>query len=129
MSTIGLVPARCGSKSIPLKNIKNFCQKPLVYWTLSALQQCEQVDVVYLATDCEEIASVVRALGLDKVQIYHRSLANASDTASTESVLLEFLKAHPELSEGDTLVLVQATSPLLESQHLTEALTQYRSEG
>ncbi len=52
---IALIPARCGSKSIPFKNIKNFCGKPLIYWSLLAAQKSNQIDEIYVATDCEEI--------------------------------------------------------------------------
>ena len=37
---VALIPVRGGSKSIPLKNIKIFCGKPLVYWTIKAAQDC-----------------------------------------------------------------------------------------
>ena len=36
MSIIAFIPVRGGSKSIPLKNIRDFCGKPLVYWTIRA---------------------------------------------------------------------------------------------
>ena len=55
MSVIAFIPARGGSKSIPGKNIKNFCGKPLIYWNLSALEKSELVDEVVVATDSEKI--------------------------------------------------------------------------
>ena len=41
---ISIVPVRIGSKSIPEKNIKNFCGKPLIYWTLESLQKSKNID-------------------------------------------------------------------------------------
>ena len=88
---IAFVPVRCGSKSIQFKNIKLFCGKPLVYWSLSALQNSGSVDIIYLATDCDEIRRVVSKFNFSKVKIYDRSADNASDYATTESVMLEFI--------------------------------------
>ena len=45
MSVIAFIPARGGSKSIPEKNIKYFCGKPLIYWTLYELQNNLQIIV------------------------------------------------------------------------------------
>ena len=41
---IAFIPVRCGSKSIPFKNIKEFCGKPLVYWNLEALEKSNNID-------------------------------------------------------------------------------------
>jgi N-acylneuraminate cytidylyltransferase len=63
---IALIPARCGSKSIPFKNIKNFCGKPLIYWSLLAAQKSNQIDEIYVATDCEEIKSINNIIQLNQ---------------------------------------------------------------
>ena len=42
--TIAFIPARCGSKSISFKNIKEFCGKPLIYWSLLELEKSERID-------------------------------------------------------------------------------------
>jgi N-acylneuraminate cytidylyltransferase len=127
MSIIVFIPLRGGSKSIPLKNIKCFCGKPLAYWSLLALQNAAKVDEIVVATDSEEIKKTITAFGFDKVTIYNRSVENATDTASTESVMLEYIW-QTTLSENDIFILVQATSPLSESKHFDEALAIY-SQG
>ena len=121
------IPVRGGSKSIPLKNIREFCGKPLVYWNISALQAAGLVDKIVVATDSDDIEATVRSFGFDKVEIYRRSAENASDTASTESVMLEYIEA-ARLSEETVFMLVQATSPLTQTIHFQEALQLY-SEG
>lgn len=121
---IGFVPARCGSKSIPLKNIKPFCGKPLIYWVLEALNGCPLVDVVFVATDCEKIKRVVESFGFPKVRIYIRSPESATDEAPTEDVMLEFIQAK-KLKHDDIFVLVQATNPFLTSDDLCNALDEY----
>ena len=121
---IAFIPVRGGSKSIPLKNIKDFCGKPLVYWNVAALQNCNKIDEIIIATDSEEIKKTIVGFDFSKVKIYNRSAENASDTASTESVMLEYIN-QSNLSENDIFMLVQATSPLTETKHFDEALDIY----
>lgn len=125
---VAFIPVRGGSKSIPLKNIKSFCGKPLVYWNLIALEQAEEVDRIVVATDSDEIADVVQQFHLSKVVVYRRSQENATDTASTESVMLEYIKhSNPDVSEN--FILVQATSPLTSSAHFSEAIRLYKKNN
>lgn len=124
---IALVPARGGSKSIPLKNIKSFCGKPLIYWTLSALSKSGLVDRVILATDSKEIAQTTDSFHLPKVEVYNRKPENATDTASTESVMLEVIESL-NLSSTYDLILVQATSPFVTTENIDAACALYRSK-
>jgi N-acylneuraminate cytidylyltransferase len=124
---IAFIPVRGGSKSIPLKNIKPFCGKPLVYWNISALQNAQSVVEIIIATDSDLIESTIKSFNFSKVSIYRRSAVNACDTASTESVMLEFIN-HSELKGDDQFMLVQATSPLTKTIHFEEALSIY-AEG
>lgn len=119
--TVAFVPVREGSKSIPLKNIKPFYGQPLVFWVLKALQKVEAVDEVIVATDGPEIARTVLAFGLTKVRVYDRKQENANDTASTESVMLEYLES-TRLEDKAVFLLVQATSPLTQSTDFEKGL-------
>ncbi len=121
------IPVRGGSKSIPSKNIKPLCGKPLVYWNISALQTTPRIEEIVVATDSDEIEKIVKEFNFTKVRIFRRSAENATDTASTESVMLEYLD-QARLQENDVFMLVQATSPLTKTEHFEEALTAY-SEG
>ncbi|MBU0728815.1 MAG: acylneuraminate cytidylyltransferase family protein [Proteobacteria bacterium] len=126
MRTIAFVPARCGSKSIPLKNIKSFCGKPLIYWVLKALDGVDRVDETHVATDCEEIKAMVKGFGFSKTKIYMREPENAQDHSSTESVILEFLE-NQHTEDDCTFLLVQATCPLTQSSDFINALEIYRN--
>ena len=121
---ISFIPVRGGSKSIPLKNIKPLCGKPLVCWNIEALEACKEVDEVIVATDSDEIWKTVESKNYQKTKLYRRSAENACDTASTESVMLEYIK-YACLPETDIFMLVQATSPLTETVHFSEALQKY----
>ena len=123
-NVIAFIPVRGGSKSIPLKNIKSFCGKPLVCWNIEALEDCAFVDEIIVATDSDEIWQIVEKYHYPKTTLYRRSAKNACDTASTESVMLEYI-SYGQLSMDTIFMLVQATSPLTETIHFTEALQMY----
>lgn len=122
---IAFIPVRGGSKSIPLKNIKPLCGKPLVYWTVKAACDCKSIDRVYVSTDSEAIRRTVDGFGFSKVTVISRSARTACDTASTESAMLEFAENY----QFDTIALIQATSPLLTSKDLNGGFSLYESEN
>lgn len=116
---VALIPARGGSKSIPYKNIKQLCGKPLLYWSTLAACKNAHIDFVYISTDSDVIRHSVEEFCnqedvFSKVRIIGRSMESASDTATTESVMLEFAADY----EFDNIVLIQATSPLLTVEDL-----------
>lgn len=120
MSIIAFIPARGGSKSIPEKNIKSFCGKPLIYWNLQELQN-SNADKIVVATDSEKIKNIVNSFNFSKVSVYDRSSENSQDISSTESVMLEYIDS-VKLSDSDTFMLVQATSPFTQKNHFNEGL-------
>lgn len=128
MNTIAFVPVRVGSKSIKDKNIKLLNNKPLMFWVLNSLQNSVEINKIVLATDSEKYAEIAMNFGFSKLEIYMRDSENACDTASTESVLLEYLNKTPYNSQ-DIFVLAQATSPLTSSQDFDNALRQYTYSG
>ena len=91
--------------------------KPLVYWTACAAQNAKCIDKLVIATDSKEIKNTVLSFGFDKLQVYDRNPENASDTASTESVMIEYINKS-DLKSEDLFFLIQATSPLLKSEHI-----------
>lgn len=118
MKTVALIPVRGGSKSIPGKNIKPLAGKPLVHYVLEAALGAERIDEVWVSSDSEEILACAQALRNPKLHTVFRPPELATDTASTESVLLHFAGEH----SFDRLVLIQATSPLTTSADLDGAL-------
>jgi YrbI family 3-deoxy-D-manno-octulosonate 8-phosphate phosphatase len=124
MSVVAFIPARGGSKSIPEKNIKVFCGKPLIFWNLQELQNSD-VDEIIVATDSAKIKSLVNTFSFSKVKVYDRSNKNAQDTSSTESVMLEYI-TNSNLSDEDTFILAQATSPFTQTIHFNQGLELFR---
>lgn len=125
---IAFIPARGGSKSIPLKNIKPLCGKPLIYWTLKAANDACCVDKVILATDNSEIKKTALSFGFNKVEVYDRDSENAQDTSSTESVMLEYI-SKSSLKDDDKFILIQATSPLLKAEYIDGMFDKLTAEG
>ena len=129
---VAFIPVRGGSKSIPLKNIKPISGKPLVYWTVKAACGCRYIDKVYVATDSDRIKGTVESFNngieselFSKVEVIDRSPESASDTASTEFAMLEFANNH----SFDNIVLIQATSPLLQSSDLDRGFEAFNEKG
>jgi N-acylneuraminate cytidylyltransferase len=120
---IAFIPVRGGSKSIPLKNIREIAGRPLVYWTAKAANDCTYIDKVFVATDNSAIKETVEGFQLDKVEVIGRSEQSASDTASTETAMLEFAQNY----EFETVALIQATSPLLTSDDLNGGFALFNS--
>lgn len=119
---VAFIPVRGGSKSIPLKNIKSICRKPLVFWCIKAAVECKYIDKVYVSTDSSAIKKVVENFHFSKVEVIERSPDTASDTASTESAMLEFADRY----KFDDIVLIQATSPLIQSEDLDKGFIAYQ---
>jgi N-acylneuraminate cytidylyltransferase len=125
---LAFIPVRGGSKSIPLKNIKKINGRPLVYWTAKAANDSANIEKVVVATDSADIKRAVLGFGLRKVSVYDRKPENATDTASTESVMLEYIEAaHP--APGDNFILIQATSPLLSAKMIDDMLDGWKKSG
>jgi N-acylneuraminate cytidylyltransferase len=124
MKTVALIPLRGKSKRIPRKEIKDFCGKPLCYWTLKACCDCERIHEVWVSTHDQEIKEVVNSFDMG-IKILDRPEYLAADEATTESVMLHFA----EHVEFDTLVTAQVTSPFTTKMHLTEALEMMEAAG
>jgi len=123
--TVAFIPVRGGSKSIPLKNIKRIAGKPLVHWVLDAALKAKCIEHIYVSTDSKKIEECVKALNSSQISVISRSPETATDTASSESALIEFCESY----EPEHVFLIQATSPLLKSQDLCKAWKMYEKEN
>ncbi len=115
-----VIPARAGSKGIPGKNLARVGGRPLLDWTVEAALGAACVETVLVSTDDPAVRAHVTATWPGRVGLPARSAATASDTATTESALLDVLTT-PEAAHAELIGLVQATSPLLRSADLDAA--------
>lgn len=125
-SIAALVPLRGGSKSIPGKNIKPFCGQPLCAWTLRSLLDCELISRVFVSTDSEEIADVVRSID-SRVLVHPRPAHLATDSATTEEAIYDLI-ASCDITEK-YLVTAQVTSPQTTRRDLSEAVSNLVANG
>ena len=102
---LGVTPARGGSKGVPKKNTKPLCGKPLLAWTIEAAQSSRLLDDYLVSTEDPEVAQVAEGWG---ARVLWRPEELAGDGVLTLPVLQHVLEQTP----ADTLVLLQATSPI-----------------
>ena len=114
MKVVSVIPARGGSKGIPLKNIVELGGKPLISYTIESSKQ-SNVDETWVSTDSSEIASVVSEYG---VKVIERPEDISTDTSQSEEALLHSARD----SEFDVLVFIQPTSPLIKSEDINKGL-------
>lgn len=89
---IAVIPARGGSQRIPRKNLRHFCGRPIIAYSIEAALSANCFDEVMVSTDDEEIAQVATECGA--VVPFRRSSRNSSDVATTIDVLLEVLEEY-----------------------------------
>jgi CMP-N,N'-diacetyllegionaminic acid synthase len=107
-----VIPARSGSKGIPEKNIKPFCGKPLIAYSIEQALETDLIDRTIVSTDDEKIAEISRNFGAETPFIRPAQLA--TDEASTLDVLLhsiEWCKNNENL-HFDIILLLHANTPL-----------------
>ncbi|MCW5632650.1 MAG: acylneuraminate cytidylyltransferase family protein [Rubrivivax sp.] len=118
---LALVPARRGSKGLPLKNIRPLHGKPLLAWPIAAARASRHVDRVVLSTDDAGFAELGRQAGADVP--FLRPAELASDDAPSIGFILHALDALDAAGDRfDYLVLLEPTSPLTEGSDIDAAL-------
>jgi len=128
LNNIAIITARGGSKRIPHKNIKNFCGKPIISYSIEAALQSELFSEVMVSTDSEEIADIAKRYGA--VVPFLRSERTSDDFATTADVLKEVLECYRERgSLFDIMVCIYPTAPFVTSEKLKNAMEILISEG
>ena len=119
---LAVIPARGGSKTIPKKNIKPLCGKPLIEYTFDAAKASRLLGRVLVSTDDEQIARIARKNEMEVP--FLRPIDLAKDDSSTLSVIQHavcFLQDN-ENYRPDYIVILQPTSPLRTGVHIDEAI-------
>lgn len=124
---IAIITARGGSKRIPKKNIKEFCGKPIIAYSIRAALDSGIFDEVMVSTDSEEIAEIARAYGA-KVP-FMRSAKTSDDFATTADVLMEVLERYQEMGRTfDVMSCIYPTAPFVTPQKLQSAYDTLKKE-
>ena len=116
-----VIPARGGSKRIPRKNIREFCGKPMIAWSIEAAKASTCFDQIIVSTDDEEIADVARLWGAEVP--FLRPVKLADDFVATTPVVAHAVKWHQD--QGQPLKAVcclYATAPFVKPCEILQGL-------
>ncbi len=122
MEILAVIPGRGGSKSIPRKNIKALCGKPLIAWTIEQAKQSRLLTRAIVSTDDPEIANVAAAYGAEAPFLRPKEISQDLST-DVEFLLhaLDWLKLH-EGYEPEIVLRLPPTSPLRTAAHIDEGI-------
>lgn len=125
-SIIAVITARGGSKRIPKKNIKSFCGKPIIAYSIEAAIQSNLFDEVMVSTEDEEIAKIAQQYGA--AYPFRRSQKNADDHATTVDVMIEVMKQYCSIGEEpEVLCCIYPTAPFVTAEKLKNAYSIFKS--
>ncbi len=118
---VAVIPARGGSKRIPHKNIKEFCGKPIIAWSIEVAKQSKLFDHILVSTDDKEIAEVAKSYGAEVP--FMRPAKFSNDYTGTTEVMAHAVSwAHEEGLNPDAVCCIYATSVFLTLNDLTKGL-------
>lgn len=120
MSSVAIITARGGSKRIPKKNIKEFCGKPIIAYSIQAALSSDVFDEVMVSTDSEEIKTIAEYYGASVPFI--RSESTSNDFATTADVLEEVINSYKGVGRSfDSFACIYPTAPFVTGARLAEA--------
>ncbi len=116
---IAVIPARGGSKRIPRKNIRNFCGKPIIAYSIEAALESQLFDHVIVSTDDDEIASVASGYGAEIPFV--RPSEISGDHVGTNEVVKPALEWSQARAHSVSLACcIYATAPFVGVEYLRE---------
>ena len=119
MRSLCIIPARGGSKRIPNKNIKPFCGKPIIEYSIEAALTSELFDTVMVSTDSELIGEIATNAGADIP--FYRTAKTSNDFATTLEVIIEVIEEYKKLGkEFDFICCLYPTAPMVQIADLKE---------
>ncbi|WP_417663828.1 pseudaminic acid cytidylyltransferase [Pseudidiomarina donghaiensis] len=118
---VAIIPARGGSKRIPRKNIKEFCGKPMIAWSIEAALKSGCFDRVIVSTDDQEIADVAQQYGAQVP--FMRPAELSDDYAGTIPVIKQAIEWLTENEQAPNLVCcLYATAPFVSAEDIQRGL-------
>lgn len=116
---LAVIPARGGSKRIPRKNIRDFCGKPIIAYSIEAALETNLFDQVIVTTDDDEIASVAREFGAEIPFI--RPAEISDDYTGTNAVVKHAIQWFQGKGHSISLACcIYATAPFVRPEYLKE---------
>ncbi|MCB0669829.1 MAG: HAD hydrolase family protein [Saprospiraceae bacterium] len=125
---VAIIPALEDMNAGPIDLTRLFCGRPLIFWTLDALEQCSKVKQIIVATNSDAAAASLFRMEFSKMAIYRTEAPDVVTYERTEVLLLEYLR-QSRLANEDIFMLVDYTFPLHTSTQFGEALDLMHSIG
>ncbi len=124
----GLIPARGGSKSVPLKNLAPLAGRPLIDYTIAAAEASRTITRLICTTDSEQIAARCNKLG---TEVQNRPAYLSNDDVAVQSVISHAIKKLAACEEGvaEYIALLQPTSPFLLPDHIDACVSTLRGQS
>ena len=123
---VAIIPARGGSKRIPRKNIKLFCGKPMIAWSIEAVLKSDCFDRIIVSTDDEEIAEVARQHGAEVPFIRPDELSDDfTGTIPVTKHAIEWLEEQGQVVSE--VMCIYSTAPFVQPKIIIEAYNQWHS--
>lgn len=125
---VAVIPARGGSKRIQGKNIRDFCGKPMIAWSIEAARASGCFDEVIVSTDDEKIAEVARQWGaaIPFVRPAHLSDDYTGTLPVIRHAVEWFCKAGHAI---DLACCIYATAPFITPEDIQEGERQLQAAG
>jgi N-acylneuraminate cytidylyltransferase len=125
---LAIIPARIGSKRIKQKNIVNFLNKPMIYWTIKAAKESKIFDYIFVSTDSKKIARISKKYGA-KVP-FLRSKNISDDKTSVHIVTVHSIKLlQKKLNcKFNTVVQLMPNCPLRTSKDIINAYNVFKKK-
>lgn len=121
MKSIAIIPARGGSKRIPGKNIKSFCGKPIIAYSITTAKKSGLFDRIIVSTDDEQIADTAKMYGAEVPFMRPDNLSD--DYATTIDVIkhaIDWLNKNDQVY--DAACCIYATAPFVRIEDLKKGL-------
>jgi len=121
LKILSLIPARGGSKGIPMKNSRFFGKKPLIGYTIETAKKSKIFDKIIVSTDNKKIAKISESFGAEVPLLRPKSIS--TNTTTIFKVIEHIMKylENQECYVPDIIFVLQPTSPFRTSQMIVKS--------
>ena len=126
---LAIIPARCGSKELPGKNIRDLCGKPMIAYTIEAALRSKYIKNVIVSTDCKEIEDVAKEFGAKSHFLRPEELA-LDDSKAIDNYIYTVDRLNNDFDYSiDSFVVLQPTSPFRRESDIDNAIDIFKEKN
>ena len=121
---LAVIPARGGSRGLPEKNIRQFIDRPLLYWTIGAANNSNYIDLVAVSTEDSIIKSLCEQI--DTIVVDRPEILSRDESPSCEAIIhaIDYFKNVHAL-QYDVIIQLECTSPLRKPNDIDNAIEDF----